>query len=504
MNKKFKNFSLLAFVIIALVAILISLPLFRPGFFVSDDGGWMVVRLSAFYQSLREGQFPVRFLGRLNYGYGYPVANFLYPGFLYIGSFIHFLGLTFIDTVKVILGGSIVVGTLFTYLWLSTYYSAIPSLLGAISFVTAPYFLFDIYQRGSVGEVLAIAVVSMGLYAIKTNKKWLLGVSIPLLILSHNTLALLFLGFFAVYITVLGKWRELYAMFFTGIAMATFFWLPALNERKYVYFDLVTVANPRQFFASGAHIGLLSFVGIVGAITSFFVGKKSKEKGFFLISFIILLFLVTPSSSLVWQWNLLNKIIQFPYRLLSLTLFIEAWFIAFAYKNSNKAVGMLLMILTISIGFWVAFGRLSKVAQLNQPEGFYTTNEATTNVADEYMPKWVSSKPSNHASERLTFYEGKGTITAKNISLQTVDAVIKAEEESIIQINTVFYPGWGATIDDVKVPLDYSQKDGLIRISVPAGEHHLILSFRETISRFASDIVSLIGVIVFIILLIKA
>ena len=84
---------------------LILFPLVRPGFFVSDDGDWMIIRLSAFFASFREGQFPVRFLGRLNDSYGYPVANFLYPGFLYIGSFLHAMGLSFIDSVKAIFAG---------------------------------------------------------------------------------------------------------------------------------------------------------------------------------------------------------------------------------------------------------------------------------------------------------------------------------------------------------------------------------------------------------------
>src|SRR5689334_16871102 len=90
-------------------AILVVPPLGKPGFFVSDDGGWMIIRLSAFSQSFREGQFPVRFLGRLNHNYGYPVSNFLYPGFLYAGSVIHAVGFSFTDTVKLIFGSSIVV-----------------------------------------------------------------------------------------------------------------------------------------------------------------------------------------------------------------------------------------------------------------------------------------------------------------------------------------------------------------------------------------------------------
>src|SRR5262245_59157359 len=80
----------IAFFILLVVAIIILSPLFRSGFIVTDDGDWMVIRLTAFYQSLADGQMPVRFLGRLYNGYGYPVANFLYPGYLYFGSLIHF------------------------------------------------------------------------------------------------------------------------------------------------------------------------------------------------------------------------------------------------------------------------------------------------------------------------------------------------------------------------------------------------------------------------------
>ena len=100
-----------------IAALFVLSGLVHRGFFISDDGGWMIIRLSALFQSLREGQFPVRFLGRLNYGYGYPVANFLYPGFLYIGSLIHVLGFSFVDSVKIILGASICIGGLFTFLW---------------------------------------------------------------------------------------------------------------------------------------------------------------------------------------------------------------------------------------------------------------------------------------------------------------------------------------------------------------------------------------------------
>src|SRR3972149_5188909 len=108
--KKTVFHTLFPYIIVALAAFILVFPLLTPGFITTDDGNWMIIRFSAFYQSLREGQFPVRFLGRLNYEYGYPVANFLYPGFMYAGTLIRAAGISFVDTIKLLMIFSVVVG----------------------------------------------------------------------------------------------------------------------------------------------------------------------------------------------------------------------------------------------------------------------------------------------------------------------------------------------------------------------------------------------------------
>src|SRR3989338_8065917 len=144
---------------VIILLVLFSLPaifaLFHSGFFQSDDGEWMVIRFSAFYQAFVDGQFPVRFLHRLNFGYGYPVATFLYPGFMYIGIPIHLIGFGFVNTIKIVIGLSLVGSSIFTYLWLSKLFSKYASILGAIVYLYLPYHLYDVYVRGSVGEVFA-------------------------------------------------------------------------------------------------------------------------------------------------------------------------------------------------------------------------------------------------------------------------------------------------------------------------------------------------------------
>lgn len=156
---------------ILLLLFLLSLPaiisLFHPGFFQSDDGEWMIIRFSAFHQAFRDGEFPVRWLGRLNHGYGYPVANFLYPGFMYLSELPKVLGFGFVDSIKIILGFSIISSAVFAYLWLSKLFGKTSAFIGALFYLYTPYHLFDLYKRGSVGEVLALTVVPLIFWAME-------------------------------------------------------------------------------------------------------------------------------------------------------------------------------------------------------------------------------------------------------------------------------------------------------------------------------------------------
>lgn len=476
-------------------------PLLRHGFFVSDDGNWMIIRLSAFYQSFREGQFPVRFLGRLNFSYGYPVANFLYPGFMYIGSLIHIIGFSFVDTVKVLFAGSVVAGAFFSFLWLRKYFSVLASALGAMAYASAPYLLFDIYHRGSVGEVLALAWAAMGLYSIANKKPWLFSIATTLIIVSHNSLALLFLGFWALYITILNEWKSYWLMFGLGIGMATFFWFPALYETKYVVFNHVIVSNPRDYFVTLVNIPLLGYPAILGFLASM-AGRKPypKEKWFFGIIFILTMFMVIPLSAPLWDIPLLVRVIQFPYRLLSIGIFIGVWFVAYAADTMKRIPRYITAIVFIALSVWSVAASLGQIQYVAEPEGYYTTNEATTTVADEYMPKWVSIKPMARAPTRYMFYSGRGNIDAVAVNTQTTDLTIHAAEESVLQINTLYYPGWGATVDDTKVNIQYDNPLDVMRIAIPAGDHHLVVAFRETISRFVADNVSLACLIWFAVL----
>jgi hypothetical protein len=168
------------------------IPLLHPGFFVTDDGEWIIIRLSAFHQALASGQFPVRWLGRLDFAYGYPVANFLYPGVLYLGELIHLFHISFVNSTKILIGISLLGSGVCSFLWLKKFFTPIIACMGALFFLFSPYHLYDIYTRGSIGEAVALFVVVFVLWQIERKSVLFSATGIGFLILSHNTLAAFF------------------------------------------------------------------------------------------------------------------------------------------------------------------------------------------------------------------------------------------------------------------------------------------------------------------------
>jgi uncharacterized membrane protein YfhO len=134
-----------------------------------------------------------------------------------------------------------------------------------------------------------------------------------------------------------------------------------------------------------------------------------------------------------------------------------------------------------------------------RPEGFYSTNEATTTVRNEYMPRWVSYVPAIRKQERIEVFNGNAKINIRLVTTEQINAIIHAKEESILQINTIYYPGWGAMIDNKPVAIQYDNPSGFMRITVPSGDHTLYMAFRETIDRFIADIISVCFVIVYLV-----
>lgn len=491
-----KNSKLIILILLT-VSFFSIIGLVHPGFPKTDDGNWMVIRFSAFFEVLRNGEFPVRFLMRLNNGYGYPVSDFLYPLFMYIGLPIHVFGVNFVNTIKLILALSLISSCLFSYLWLKSKFNNISSLTGSIFYTLFPYHLYDVYVRGSVGEVISFAVLPFVLWQIERKSFLITSIGVSLLILSHNTLALLFLPVTILYGIFIKKnlkfviWSHL-----LGFGISAFFWIPAIYDRQFTVFDKVSVSDFSNYFINQNNWTLFGFVFIVFFISSvFFVAKeKNKKYVLYLISILFLVLFTTSSSFLFWKNFPFTNLIQFPFRIMSLILILSTFFITFRINFLKVKKQILVSIIFILFIFISSYPYILPKDYQYYPDTFYSTNQDTTTVKNEYMPIWIKNIPTEMYKEKVVNINGNEKINLIESSPVNTSFNTYLNQDRQIRVNTVYFPGWTAYVNGKESAIEY-QKDGLINFDLKKGTNNVTILFKETQTRIIADLISIISLI---------
>ena len=504
--------------------------LLQPGFFPSDDGEWMVVRLTDFHRSISSGQLPVRWAARLNQNYGYPVFNFLYPLSLYTGEIFHLVGFGYADSIKIVFIFSIVLAAISMFLFVGRIWGRWAGLAAAVVYTYTPYRLLDIYVRGSLGEALSFAfppLLFLGIYRLcrRPGKKYyiLTAVSFAALIMSHNIMAMVFTPAVLLWLLILARRSSgqkinpapLLALVF-GLGLSAFFWLPALNDSRYTVLGQVSVTDYREHFLSAVDLLIPSWgygpslpgggsaasyqVGVVnllalafGLVTLFKKSKHRKHALFFLLISFVALLLLTPISLPVWELFPLLKLVQFPWRLLALIAFSSSVLSAIAFRLVRNKYKPFLAVAIIIPVVLVGAQYARPEYFVNRDEGFYTTNEATTTVKDEYLPIWAKSRPAERAQSPVEIISGRGEINRVSAKTGRITADLNLETESRLQINQLYFPGWKAKTDRVSAPLSYDNPFGLMQIVLPPGGHRLVATFSETPLRLLADFISIIS-----------
>ena len=511
-------------ILIILLSLIALWPFFKKGFFESHDGEWMVIRFSAFHQTLVSGQFPVRFVDRLNGNFGYPVPNFLYPLPFYLAEFPKFLGFGFVDSIKTVFAISSVVSAVAMFWALSQIFKRQAAFVGALLYLFVPYRFVDLYVRGSLGENVAFAFIPLSLgclFKIKNGKPIFLptlALSVAFLILSHNVIAVIFLPFFLALARLLIKdhFIKVISAFLLGIMAAAFFWLPALYDLQFVRLSqikvsevshhLVTLADlivprwgygprPTGIGSFSPQAGLVSLAIFLGVFYLRIVGKvRSLLVDFLLLTFAVTFLLMSKISIPFWQIVPFVDTVQFPWRLLSLSVFVTSLLAANIIENATRKTAIATLLAIAAVISTIAYVR--PVNFVDRNDGFYATNEDTTTVQDEYLPLWVKEKPLQRAQNKFEAVEGQAEISPVSIRSTIYKAHISASQQSKIQINTIYFPGFEVNANGRKLPINYQNKYGLITFDLPPGEHNVIVNFTGSPVHVASEAISSIALLI--------
>ncbi|MBI5356979.1 hypothetical protein HZB78_05240 [Candidatus Collierbacteria bacterium] len=374
--------------------------LFRPGFYSSDDGQWMAIRLTAFHESFRSGQIPVRWMSRLNHEYGYPVTNFLYPLPFYLAEPFYVLSGDPVLAIKIIMGLS-VISMAFGSFVLFKRWGTIAGAAGALAYVYSPYIAYNLYTRGSLGELAALGIVPWIFWALSHNRFLLSSIFIAGLITAHNVVAAVFLPlivFYNIYNNypakqdpaLRGKNYKIQAVssLILALVLSSFFWLPALYEYRFVRASQISVSD-----FGNEYLSLQKAFQRTGPVSV-------------LANFGLPLFFLTENSK--WFWDLFKplQIIQFPWRFLSLFAFSSSTVVALLIYVSRKNRFTQYSFITFII-FISASSFLSPKSFIDLPPSYYQTNDDSTTVRSEYTPVWVKNLPLNRSEFPVKhFYPG--------------------------------------------------------------------------------------------------
>src|SRR3989344_866098 len=134
--------------VIVLLSYFAIKPLFISGFFPMHDDT-QVGRVVAMGKALSAGQFPVRWVADLGYGYGYPIFNFYGPLPYYFGGMLYAFGVPALVATKMMFGVGAIAPALTLYLAMSGLgWQA--ALVSALLTQYSPYHAVQIYVRGAV------------------------------------------------------------------------------------------------------------------------------------------------------------------------------------------------------------------------------------------------------------------------------------------------------------------------------------------------------------------
>ncbi len=342
----------------ALVGLAAAQPLFVGRLPWAADTLIHLYRLVELDHLLRHGYFFSRWAPDLAYGYGFPLFNFYAPLSYYFAEIFRLVGMDFAPALLATFAAFILVAGLGMYAWAADAFGQRAGLVAAAAYVTAPYLLYNVYHRGALAEVLAMALMPAILWAMTRlaqsgARKYfaLTALLYAALFLGHNITALVLTPVIISHAALLSTHRasripyhilRVAFALLLGLGLSAFFWVPMFFERDLVQiyqlfspeafdyrFHFVTLgellsppapADPNLVLPSTPHsIGLIPLaLALVALVFRWKQWDRPQKMTAAFAAFLALasLFLTLPASRLAWDAFSILRFVQFPWRFL--------------------------------------------------------------------------------------------------------------------------------------------------------------------------------------------
>lgn len=566
------------FIVVLAIALIAIWPFIsRASLPEGNDAELHIFRLAELSSLLRGGELYPRWAPNFYHGYGYPIFNYYAPLTYYLGFLVEILPrLDAVAGVKALFIVGILFAALGMYGFVRDNWGRRAGYAAAAVFIYAPYVQYiDPHARGVLPESFSFGVFALALWALdrlwRSGGRWAWLASVFLVaavILSHNLMGLLFFGLLSawavwrVFLTTAADDRRAAAVhlslaLLTGLGMAAIFWLPVFLERELVNlntligeqdnYDFHThflalsemlapslrldwgASEPAFRFNLGVAQWLLGGVGLVLLLAR--KVSHPRHLSFFALALAVLLFLMLPVSTVVWERMPFLPFFQFPWRLLGAA---SAMLAVLAGAGSASLLAMMAERMGEmkspwrSADSWLAAGLVALPLllglPLSQPAPWPEFNEVnhlrmslientgrwlgTTSTAD-YVPVTVESLPQRKGSVVANFGLGLppdrinhamlpdgATVETETIRPLHTRYTLDTPRETRFRLFLFDFPGWQVFVDGQRVEAELGKPEGFLVIPVSEGRHVIDVKFGTTPARSAALIISLLSLAV--------
>jgi hypothetical protein len=535
--------------------LLAAAPLAGPDyFFDAHDAPNTVFFLTEFDAALRDGVWYPGWATDQALGYGYPTFVLYPPLAYYVAEGFHLLGATKVAAVKWTFALATVGAGLAMYAYGRRLLGRWPGFLAAVVYVYMPYHLVDIYVRAALAEYSAFVWMPLALLAFhrlvegfSLRRLGAAALAYGALWLTHNPTGLTFTPLLAAYVLwrLLARpsaWRDSLAhaagalgASLLGFGIAAALLMPNLLERGYINqeqwvragYDYALHFVPLAQLLStawgylpgppGTEGGMSVQLGVVPLVLAVAAAlgirrHKPRERGtilFFLAATLLVVLLMMPIASPLWNALPIAALVQFPWRLLAVTavtLSVLSAFTVHGKAQGEPAAGrgpILIMALVAVLGSY-AYLQPQYTETPASAEGPLLSIEFELKYQDmRGMTAWTQEMPPTSPLV-AQYLAGEPLVTAEALSPDAEIEMIRAAGASdelwvrspagtAIRFYTYYFPGWRVYVDGERLSdsaLRAETVHGLLTIDVPPGEHHILLRWGDTPLRLAAKIVT--------------
>lgn len=524
----------------------------------SHDSISHMTRLYAYIEGLKDGNFPVLWGRRMYWGIGSPVLMLNYQIPYYFTLIWHYIGFNLDNSFKLTLSFAHIASGILMYGALRIRYKQFPALVGAVLYIVAPYRFLNIFVRGALGEVFAVMFPPIILAGIWRKSTILQTVGWAGLFLSHPVGSAFYSAIMFGYVLIDNQFRNIWNIlkrFFIpyGLALmiAAFNLFPALALTKYTYYKTENSDTLHHFptfrqlvyqnwgygFSTtddkdemSFQIGLIQWFVAGVAITTIlskpkklFLQKNRELIFLFFVFAMAILLMLQKFATPIYVYLGLTHIIDYPWRLLMVFGFLTA-LMSVSLVDRIKLYKWKVIFGMFLICGAIYTNRNHIRINLIWPWPSSTYIRYTGDAFGEYAAKYRNTRDGSEFEYMAKFIKGGGKIAITKDKSREMEIIVDADESSIIRLESMYFPGWVARVNDQEVPIFVSKitsenqsgcfvtsggeinidTSGLVACYVPAGNTKIDLRYESLPIQRVANLVTLVGIGAFIWILLRS